>query len=293
MASHGTGKLLCPLTATLYSVRRSGLTPIVATVILVVLVIAMAAGTITFVQTQQAAVTQELTTALDGDLRVGAFSCQGHEIAVHFSNQGDRPISSTTAEIRVLQGGDINYTLSPLTTPVSGDFLLIDGQGYFNVSTDAPFHSGELYRIQIDFGDGQTIDRLCRAGADWWDLDWGYRKLIPVEKTVSDPSGVITVNRTVYFPESMLRTVGEQDCSSVRIVEDGAVTPYDVAYCPDLTDGTTENVEVDFITTINGTDQQYDTYLYYGALDVQHPSFSEAIGGPVAPVTVTPPVEQR
>lgn len=256
------GQFLC--------VQRAGVTPIVATVILMMLVITMAAGTITFVQTQQEAATDPLTTALDGDLLVEDVTCQGRQISVLFNNQGTRPLTSATADIRVFSGGNINYTLSPLETEVTGSFMLGGSRGYFNVTTDGVFNSGELYRIQMDFGVGNTIDRLCRAGADWWDLNYAYRVPVTIENT-DNASGTFVA--TVDVPFDGLPGRFRDDCADIRVVEDGQVVPYEINDDADASsagDDCSGSRFVDFRTTIDGSTTAYDTYIYYDNINAGH-----------------------
>jgi len=249
-------------------VRRAGITPIVATVILTVLVITMAGGTITFVQTQQEAATEPLTTALDTDLRVEDVTCQGRRLSVLFNNEGSQPLGSASADIRVFEGGGINHTLTRLDEDVDGPFMLGGGRGYFNMTTAGVFESGELYRIQMDFGVGNTIERLCRAGSDWWDLNYAYRIPVTIENT-DTTSGTFVAS--VAVPFDALPGQFQDECSDIRIVEGGQVVPYEIGGDPAAASGDcTGTTFMDFETTINGSTTAYDTYIYYDNINADH-----------------------
>lgn len=239
-----------------------------ATVMLTMIVITMAAGTITFVQTQQEGVTEPLTTALDQDLRVEDVTCHGEQVSVLFNNQGAQPVDSATAEVRVFEEGNINYTLSPLETLVTGPFLQAGSRGHFNITTGGVFESGDLYRIQIDLGVGNTIDRVCRAGADWWDLNYGYRIPVTVENN-GDGAGTHVTSTTIQFDD--LPGEFQDDCADIRVVEGGAVVPYELGGDPDPdADDCTDMTFLDFKTTINGSTTAYDTYIYYDNINADH-----------------------
>lgn len=239
-----------------------------ATVMLTMIVIVMAAGTITFVQSQQEGVTEPLTTALDQDLDVEDVTCQGEQISVLFNNQGTQPVDSATAEVRVFEGGSINYTLSPLETLVTGAFLQPGSRGHFNVTAGGVFESGGLYRIQIDFGIGNTIDRVCRAGSDWWDLNYGYRIPVTVENT-GDSAGTYVASTAVQFDD--IPGEFQDDCADIRVVEGGEVVPYEIGGDPaaDASD-CTDTTFLDFETTIDGSTTTYDTYIYYDNINADH-----------------------
>ncbi len=240
---------------------REGLTPIIATVILTAMVLTLAISAMTFLQGQQGAINERLEEALEDDVVIQETRCNGHQVTFQIANNGDSRIETSTAELIVFEGQNINYSFATDTIVLNGSFQQPGTTGTLNISTDAVFRSGNRYTIQLDFEEF-SIDRQCVAGQRWWDIDWAHRRQIVVENTEGvskdDSIAAIDLNTTALIGTGRMNP----DCSDIRIVEDGQVRPHDLSTC----DATDDLAEIRFRTDVNRSDTEYDTYLYYSNL---------------------------
>lgn len=240
---------------------RDGLTPVIATVILTAMVLTLAVSAMTFLQGQQGAISERLQDALEDDVTIRETLCNGHQVMFTIANNGEQRIETSTAEMIVFEGEDINYSFATDTIVLNGSFQQPSTTGTLNISTDAVFRSGNRYTIQLDFEEF-TIDRQCVAGQPWWDINWNYRRQIVVENTEGvskdDAIAAIDINTTELIETGRMNP----DCSDIQVIEDDEPRPHDLDSC--ATDG--DLTELRFRTTVNRSDTEYDTYLYYSNL---------------------------
>jgi flagellin-like protein len=240
---------------------QKGLTPIIATVILTAMVLTLAVSAMTFLQGQQGAISEQLQDALDDDVIIEETLCNGHQVTFTIANNGEERIETSTAELIVFEGQDINYSFATDTIVLNGSFQRPGTTGRLNISTDAVFRSGNRYTIQLAFEEF-TIDRQCVAGQSWWNIDWDHRRQIVVENTddttKTDAIAAIDLNTTALIETGRMNP----DCSDLQVIEDGTERPHDLDSC--TTDG--DLTELRFRTTVNRSDTEYDTYLYYSNL---------------------------
>ncbi|MDY6770914.1 MAG: archaellin/type IV pilin N-terminal domain-containing protein [Candidatus Nanohaloarchaea archaeon] len=241
---------------------RKAITPIVATVILIGLVLTMATAAMTFLQGQQARISEQLQQSLDKEVFIEETICNGRTVSFLVNNSGGERLSTGTAELAVYQGGSVNYSFTNESVVLQGPFQAPGSVGFLNVSAGGVFRSGRLYTIRLDFGQDFQINRACRAGLPWWDLNWNYRRQLVVTNTGStDRANAVA---SVQFNTTGNISHGKLNphCSDIRVVENGSVTEYTVDGCRDEDDLAT----IKFRTTVNQSDTEYDTYLYYGNL---------------------------
>lgn len=238
--------------------RGKGITPIVTIVIMFTLVMALASGSIYFLTGQQDRITNRLSSAMDEQLEVNNVVCNDNKISFHFSNQGEARIGSGEVDMLVYREGKRDMNFSVRRIKPEGDYLKPGGEGFLNVSTDGVFRSGTLYKIELDFiGSRSKFSKLCRAGQEWWNLNWDYRRQIEV----SGPPEVLEVTYTEVDTESIMQEGKlNSDCSDIRVVEDQKIITYNVTNCG------SPNTKIYFETLNMGEGTDYDTYLYYGNL---------------------------
>lgn len=240
---------------------RAGLTPIVATVVMTAMVLTLAVSAITFLQGQQGSISEQLQDALDEEIIIDETVCNGKHVSFRITNNGEERLGTGRAELVVFERGTVNYSFRTVSVNLSGAFRQPGESGYLNISTDSTFRSGNRYTIRLDFGEF-NVDRQCIGGQAWWNIDWTWRRQIIVENTdettKDDAIAAIGINTTELIETGRLNP----DCSDIRIVEDGQVRDHDLGAC-DVED---DLAELRFRTTVNRSDTEYDTYLYYGNL---------------------------
>lgn len=248
-----------------------GITPVVTTVLMLVLVIGLASGAVYFLNNQQEEITNRLSQAVEENLKVEDITCNGDMVRFYFSNEGDARIESGQADLLVYREGNIDGNFSSKRISPEGDFLSPGGEGFLKVNMDGNFTSGEIYNIEMDFLDSRSkLSKLCRAGQDWWNLNWDYRRQVRVSGE-EDPEDDLTsteIDTDALIGQGKLQS----DCSDLRVIEDVKISDYNITRC-----GETDSRIYFYSEDLDGT--EFDTYLYYGNIRAdEKPSGTDLAG---------------
>ncbi len=159
-------------------------------------------------------------------------------------------------------------TLTILLMIFLSSFLMIFPMNNFDSGADLKNKNNNDIDTEIESIDIDNNPKLSIVGNDtWWDINWRFRQLIVI--TNENPTGLENYPVKITFNYSKLVDDGYMNstCKDIRIVEGGALRKY--YFLRDYP--APELVTVWFDTTIAsgpGT-TEYDTYLYYGNLDIE------------------------
>lgn len=244
---------------------RKGVSPIIATTVLVLVVLGMAVGAYTFVSQGQETV-EEKTQRVE--LETINTTCLPDRLTWWVNNTGENAADTSIADIFVYDDEGLNSTLSAVGVPVSG-FTRAFGSGRVEVTPSKRMALGERYSLELEVGN-TGISSSCRAGGEWWDANWDYRRALELD-TSSDVTAELVVDVDGMVDEGKLR----EDCADFRGVKNREVIPYEVTFCnPDGTASVQMN--------LSGTEPG-ETYLYYGNLQAgsaEKPLVNEGIVNP-------------
>ncbi len=239
--------------------KEKGITPVITAVLMLVLVISLASGAIYFLNTQQEKITTRLSEAVEEELEVESISCNGQDLSIYFSNEGNATIESGKAELLIYRGGRLDRNFSSRTVSLEGNYLKPGESGFLNVSMDGNFTSGTVYNVEMDILDSRTtFSNLCRAGQEWWDINWEYRRQIRV--TGPNDGSIVT---SVRLNTDSLMSQGklQSNCDDLRIVKDQEALE-ESSY--NVTDCGSSDARVYFIKGDSSQGTDFDTYIYYG-----------------------------
>jgi flagellin-like protein len=237
---------------------RKGITPTLSVVILTMMVVSLAASTSVWLSSNRDDILGRITSTAAQDLEIEKITCNGNQVRLTVSNNGQRRYSINQMDLFVHYDGEIDPDLTRTKLTPQGKLPPPDQTGVLNITAGNIFQSDETYVLDMDFYGIQFDARTaCRAGLDWWNLNWNYRRHIVVENTGGTKNDAIasaTFNSTGPIGDGKLNP----DCSDIRAVEGKNVRDYTVSGC-----GTTTTT-VKFETNVDASAIEYDTYLYYG-----------------------------
>lgn len=249
---------------------RKGITPTLSVVILTMMVVSLAASTSVWLTSNRDDILGQITSTAAQDLEIEKITCNGNDVRLTVSNTGNRKYSINQMDLFVHHDGEIDPDLTRTKFTPQGQLPPPEQTATLNITAGNIFQSDETYVLDMDFyGIQFEARKACRAGLDWWDLNWNYRRHIVVENTggvKNDAIASVTFNSTGPIGDGKLNP----DCSDIRVAEGQTVRDHDVSGC-----GTTTTT-VKFKTDVDTSAIEYDTYLYYG--NIRGPDTSTSLG---------------
>ncbi len=228
--------------------QRNGVSPIVSGVMLMLLAMAMAAGTYTFLLEGKETVTGETQQVRLETINV---SCTPGQVTWWINNTGRTPIDTPRGDLLVQDGGTINTSLS-VTDVAAGGFTRAFGSGRITAAPARDMVLGREYGLEFDIGDAR-ITAACRVGDRWWDADWQYRRAL--DRDIGAPTTAdITMDAEQLVENGKLRA----DCADIRGVSHRRPVPYRVISCDP---GGNVHLRVNISRAARG-----EAYVYYGNL---------------------------
>lgn len=145
---------------------RTGLAPVVAVLVMVLLAVVTAGGAWAFIS----GITEEAQGEADSSLRteivVRDITCRGVNASVTFSNVGDAVLSSDRMEVYLYQRSN-GELIGTDTVDISGAaFRSRQGVGSTWASFNATTEKGKTYRVSFSFpADDYSVETSCESGA--------------------------------------------------------------------------------------------------------------------------------
>lgn len=225
---------------------RTGVSPVLAFVLLTGLFVTMGASTYIYLQEQQILI--EERTALD-NLDTVNMSCGAQTIDWWLENTGNDRIDASTVDIAVYDDGGLNISLSRFSAPFNYDFQSPGSADKIVVLSPAgnPLKSGGAYTVELDV-DGTKVRESCTAGGAWFDVNWDHRRPVIFQDSGAAREYVELDTKTLIQNQKL-----QPDCDDLRVVNGQQVIPYEVQNC----DAPDTNITIENPGTSN------PTYLYY------------------------------
>ncbi|MFB6294991.1 MAG: archaellin/type IV pilin N-terminal domain-containing protein [Candidatus Nanohaloarchaea archaeon] len=241
---------------------RHGISPILATIVMTMIAIAMAAGAATVLtQSQDAAI----SAAEQGRLETVNTTCLPDRVTWWINNTGDTSLTGSPSSLFVEDADGVNTTLSQDGLTVTAGFTEAGGIGRFSTTPDKPLELGTQYTLQLTVDDA-AASTTCTVGERWWNADWRYRRAIDIDAPSSDVTARLRLDDAVDVEEMVADGKLRGDCADLRIVNHGAVASYDIREC---NPGTAVRVRANLSQPERGT-----AYLYYGNLQAGYGNVS-------------------
>lgn len=243
---------------------RTGISPILATVIMILIAVAMAGGAATVLFPSQSAVTGATE---QGRLQTVNTTCLPDQVTWWVNNTGDTDLNGDDASLFISERDGLNSTLTQDDTDVDAAFTDAGGLGRFTFVPEKPLALGTQYTMELSV-DNAGVSTACTAGDRWWDADWEYRRAIKIDAPASEETVRLRlddadpVNAEAMVDNGKMRS----DCADLRVVNHGTRTFYDIRQCnPD----TQVRVRANLSQPVPGT-----AYLYYGNLQAGYANVS-------------------
>ncbi len=193
---------------------RSGVTPVVAVVILLGMTVAVSGGAYAWMSQIQGAAQADAREGLATEMEVKDFRCDRGAVEVSLKNSGTTAITTTSASLYIYDSRDTLVTAR--SVDVSGmAFLDPGGFDILPVHTDYILETGERYRAELRFSDGShgaeagctvedgsLVDRFYAV--DWSNKQWSafdtdFNEVSPMDQSLGDePIGCTTDGRYLY-----------------------------------------------------------------------------------------------
>lgn len=227
---------------------RRGISPILAVVLLIGIVIAMTGGVYTFIKEGQESVISESERA---ELETVNVSCTPNRISWWINNTGETPVRGP-ADIYIKDSDGINTSISRTAITIDSGFSRAFGSGELEIAPGREMKLGGEYSLELDFRNGK-LSSFCKVGGEWWNQNWDYRRALELD-TTSDNTAEISLDASELVGEGKLRS----DCADARVVNRGEVAFYDIRSCDP--DGS-----VSIVANLSSPSPG-KAYVYYGNL---------------------------
>jgi len=246
---------------------RKGLTPVVSVTLLTVIIISVALSFVTLIQDQQQAVTEKLDAS--DRIKVHSVSCNGKSLAFKLENNGTKILDTDTGDLLITDGDHINQSFTREDIDLAGSYQLPGRTSWLNLSTDTAFTSGQVYTIRLDYdAEGFAIQRDCKAGLDWWDINWDNRRQV----RVSNPDPANKTGNVTFIDIDTAQEINQaqmrSNCNDIRLVENDALQDYNITDC------NTASTHIFFATNVSNETTEYDAYIYYNNFQARDQSTS-------------------
>ncbi|MFB6294549.1 MAG: archaellin/type IV pilin N-terminal domain-containing protein [Candidatus Nanohaloarchaea archaeon] len=227
---------------------RRGVSPIVSSIVLILIAVGMAAGASVFLSQ---GVDRVIGRTDQVRLETVNVTCAPDRITWWLNNTGSSAVEGA-ADVFVRERGGLNASLSRTGIATGAGFTRAGGAGRLSVAPGDRMRLGQDYSLALEIG-GARVSAGCTVGGPWWDAAWSYRRALQL-----DTDDAVTARFTL--PAEQLVDAGKlrSDCADVRGVRNGEVVPYRVTSCDP--DGTAR-VRVNLSGAEPG-----GVYVYYGNL---------------------------
>ncbi len=243
---------------------RCGVSPILATVVMIIIAVAMATGAATVLSQSQDAVT---SAAEQGQLETVNTTCLPDRVTWWINNTGDTSLNGGNSALFVEDRDGLNTTLTQDGLTVTAGFTDAGGVGTFSITPDRPLELGTQYAMELSMDDA-AVSTTCTAGNRWWDGEWTYRRAIDIDEPSSDVTVQVQFDDTDPVNVEAMVDNGKMrsDCADLRVVNHGEPAFYDIRQCD--TDASVR-VRANLSQPEPGT-----AYLYYGNLQAGYANVS-------------------
>lgn len=243
---------------------RKALTPVLGAVLLILIVISLAGGAYTFLTGYQ----EEIFDDFDGsELATVNISCMPQHVEWWINNTGEERLEVDQANLFIYDADGVNTSLSATDVAVDAGFQNAGGGGGLTVEPGAKLGLGRSYQLELSLGDIE-LSGQCTVGSEWWDVEWGYRKVLKVEESGFEGGpATIELDTASLVEEGKMRS----DCGDLRVVKQGEIVP-EVQYPADC-----ESDEATLKANL-GEVSSGEVYLYYGNLNAD-PRADHPFGG--------------
>lgn len=237
---------------------RTGMSPVLGFVLLLLLVIGMAGSASILLNQQQEAIENQLGQALEEDLEIESVTCYGDRIRMSMRNNGADLTGVEDTRITVIQGGTVEGDMINQTVPFDGAFSLPNSTGTLNASIRGTFDSGTVYTVRLTFPFGDYVkEGTCSGGYQWWNTDYQYRQQIRLtndDQAITGQEVAFDIDTTEQVNTAMMRST----CEDLQVVDDNETLETHVEDCG------TETTTVSFPISLEPNEEKVSTYLYYG-----------------------------
>ncbi len=145
---------------------RSGITPIVATVLLLLMIVAMSGAVFTFMMDLQERAQDDLLEDMQTRISTMSLNCETDEISFRVRNTGDRNIDASSVDILIYdQQGSL--TMNPITEDWSDkDFTEAGASDRVEIDLPQSLVEDDFYLIDLQFPMANEDVRVggCLAG---------------------------------------------------------------------------------------------------------------------------------
>jgi hypothetical protein len=250
-----------------------GVSPLISVVLLLSIVVARSGSAYVFLSGQQQRVEEGVEQA---QLETVNISCNRQTVSWWIQNTAQYGVEQRQADIFFMENGQSNQSLyrpnellpSSLT---AGETI---AEIFLTLSPDA-LKLGEEYRLEL-VTDETDVTSTCRVGAQWWDVNWDYRRHVAMDGSTVDADDRTSIK---INPQQLVREGKLQPhCQDLRIVIGTTPVSYNLSTSPENCVSATD-LDVTFQVNNVATDR-YHTYLYYGNPAADNQSVSIASSAP-------------
>lgn len=236
---------------------EKGVSPLVASVLMLAIIISLVGSAAIFITDQQDEVNRNIKQP---QLETINLTCTRQTVSWWIANTAKYGVQDRRAEIFFNEEGMPNRTLyrpnevvpAPLTDGKSRAHL------FLTLAPEA-LKIGQDYHIEL-VTPNTDVSGTCTAGTQWWDVNWDYRRRVLLSSSTVDTDDRTSVK---IDPQQMIQDGKLQPhCQDLRVVIGNSAVPYNLSNAPQNC-ASTGTLYVTLAVDDVATDK-YRAYLYYG-----------------------------